>query len=261
MPDPIQVTVVGGGTVDVTPEKLRLIEAVSPTAIVEENEDGALWTVHDLNGTTTAQIRNGAIGPQGPQGEPGQDGADGFSPTASVSKSGGTATITITDKNGTTTASVTDGTNGQDGAPGQDGTDGVSPVVAITSITGGHEVTITDAEHPSGQSFNVMDGQQGPSGEMATVTVSGTTPSITGESNHRYICGEVSTLTVQAPESGCIDVVFESGSTATVLTVTSAKSGVTAIKWANGWDGTCEANAVYEINILDGELGVMASWT
>ena len=77
----------------------------------------------------------------------------------------------------------------------------------------------------------------------------------------RYVCGEVSTLAVQAPASGCIDVVFESGSTATVLTVTSAKTGVTAIKWANGWDETCEADTVYEINILDGEYGVVGSWT
>ena len=41
---------------------------------------------------------------------------------------------------------------------GNTGTDGVSPAVTITTITGGHTVTITDADHPGGQSFNVMDG-------------------------------------------------------------------------------------------------------
>ena len=41
---------------------------------------------------------------------------------------------------------------------GSAGTDGVSPEVTVTTITGGHTVTITDADHPSGQSFNVMDG-------------------------------------------------------------------------------------------------------
>lgn len=41
---------------------------------------------------------------------------------------------------------------------GAAGTDGVSPEVTISSITGGHTVTITDADHPTGQSFNVMDG-------------------------------------------------------------------------------------------------------
>ena len=96
----------------------------------------------------------------------------------------------------------------------------------------------------------------------APVIVSGTTPTITGKAGIRYICGEVSTLSIVAPESGCIDVVFTSGSTPTVLTVTSAKTGVTAIKWMNGFDPTLlDANTTYELNILDGELGVAGLWT
>ena len=95
----------------------------------------------------------------------------------------------------------------------------------------------------------------------APETISGTTPSITAKPGVRYICGEVSTLSITAPASGCIDVIFESGSTPTVLTVSSAKSGVTAIKWANGFDPTSlDANTTYEINILDGEFGVVGSW-
>lgn len=94
-----------------------------------------------------------------------------------------------------------------------------------------------------------------------TVTVSGMTPSITGADGYRYICGEVSTLNITAPASGCIDVVFTSGSTATVLTVTSAKANTT-IKWANGFDPSAlDADTVYEINIMDGELGVAGAWT
>lgn len=93
-------------------------------------------------------------------------------------------------------------------------------------------------------------------------TVSGTTPSITAKPGVRYICGEVSTLSITAPASGCIDVVFTSGSTATVLTVSGAKSGVTAIKWAGGFDPTSlDADTTYEINILDGEYGVACAWT
>lgn len=53
------------------------------------------------------------------------------------------------------------GQNGQDGADGADGADGISPEVTIASITGGHSVTITDADHPTGQTFNVMDGTNG----------------------------------------------------------------------------------------------------
>ena len=54
-----------------------------------------------------------------------------------------------------------EGPEGPAGADGSDGEDGVSPEVTITAITGGHRVTITDADHPSGQSFDVMDGQDG----------------------------------------------------------------------------------------------------
>jgi hypothetical protein len=44
---------------------------------------------------------------------------------------------------------------------GAKGDNGVSPVVSISAITGGNAVTITDATHPSGQTFNVMNGQNG----------------------------------------------------------------------------------------------------
>ena len=93
----------------------------------------------------------------------------------------------------------------------------------------------------------------------APETVSGTTPTITALPGIRYVCGEVSTLTIVLPASGIVDVVFESGSTATVLTVTPP-TGVT-VKWANGFDPTAlDANTTYEINIMDG-LGVVGAWT
>ena len=92
------------------------------------------------------------------------------------------------------------------------------------------------------------------------VSVSGTTPSITALPGVRYICGQVDTLTIVVPSSGCIDVTFESGSTPTVLTVTPP-TGMT-IKWANGFDpSSLEANTTYEINIMDGCLGVAGAWT
>ena len=94
----------------------------------------------------------------------------------------------------------------------------------------------------------------------AVINVSGSTPSITALPGHQYICSEVSTLAVSVPASGCIDVRFESGSTATILTV-MPPTGKT-MKWANGFDPTAlNANTVYEINILDGEYGVACTWT
>lgn len=270
---------------------------VSPILIVSEITGGHRLTIVDADHPDgqSVDILNG---------ENGDDGR-GIVSVAKIGTSGLVDTYQITYTSGEpATFTVTNG------APGTPGTDGVSPAVSISAITGGHSVTITDKDHPSGQSFNVLDGTngtdgqdgqdgqdgadgttftpsvaangdlswsndggktnpstvnikglQGDSGAMAVESVSGATPSITGVDNHRYVCGECSTLAVQAPASGCIDVVFTSGSTPTVLTVTSAKSGVTAIKWNGGWDGTCEANTVYEINILDGEFGVVGSWT
>lgn len=92
------------------------------------------------------------------------------------------------------------------------------------------------------------------------VSVSGTTPTINALPGVRYVCGEVATITINPPASGIVDIVFTSGSTPTVLTVTPP-SGMT-MRWANGFDPTSlDADTVYEINIADGCLGVVGSWT
>ena len=53
------------------------------------------------------------------------------------------------------------GNTGPTGPQGQQGAAGISPAVTVSTITGGHRVTITDADHPAGQSFDVMDGSGG----------------------------------------------------------------------------------------------------
>ena len=102
---------------------------------------------------------------------------------SSISKTGSSGlvdTYTITYSDGTTTSFTV--TNGDDGAQGPegpegpqgpsgaDGEDGYSPEVTITTITGGHRVTITDADHPQGQSFDVMDGSGGGASAMSDLT-------------------------------------------------------------------------------------------
>lgn len=67
------------------------------------------------------------------------------------------------------------GESGPAGPAGQDGEDGVSPEVTVESITGGHTVTITDADHPSGQSFDVMDGAKGDKGDKGDTGETGST--------------------------------------------------------------------------------------
>lgn len=86
--------------------------------------------------------------------------------------------------------------------------------------------------------------------------VSGTTPVIEGVDGTRYVCGEVSTISITPPSSGIIDVLFISGSTPAVLTVPNT---VKFPSWFN--PPALDANTVYEINIADGVYGVVASWT
>jgi len=86
------------------------------------------------------------------------------------------------------------------------------------------------------------------------VTVSGTTPTITALSSVRYVCGEVATLDITPCASGICDIVFTSGSTATVLTLPNT------VKFPDG-AFTPEANTTYELNIMDGVYGVYTSWT
>lgn len=86
-------------------------------------------------------------------------------------------------------------------------------------------------------------------------TVTGTTPTITGQPNVRYICSEVSLLTITPPSAGTITVIFESGSTPAVLTLPNT------VKFPEWVDiSTLEANTTYEIIITDGVYGGVMSW-
>ena len=83
-------------------------------------------------------------------------------------------------------------------------------------------------------------------------TVSGSTVTINGIANTLYICGELSSLTINAPINGMIDVIFESGDTPTVLTLSDN------ITMPDHWAGV-EANTKYEMNFLNG-VGVYSEW-
>lgn len=75
------------------------------------------------------------------------DTGNGISRIEKTGTEGLVDTYTVTYTNGQTyTYTVTNGA------------DGVSPTVTVETITDGHRVTITDKDHPTGQSFDVMDG-------------------------------------------------------------------------------------------------------
>ena len=103
-------------------------DGISPTATVESNSEGAVITIIDAKGTTTAQIYNGSNGLPGADG---LDGQDGFSPTIEVTDTETGVLLTITDIDGTKTATVNDGVAGPQGPAGKDGVngqDGYTPV-------------------------------------------------------------------------------------------------------------------------------------
>lgn len=91
---------------------------------------------------------------------------------------------------------------------------------------------------------------------VAVENVTGSTPVIVGEENTRYVCGEVNTISITPAGSGITDVIFYSGTTATVLTLPAT---VMMPPWFDSTD--LDAETWYEINILDGVYGVVAIWT
>ena len=199
-------------------------------------------------------------------------------------------TITFDDGTSFTTPSLK-------GSPGTPGDDGYSPAVTIATITGGHRITITDEAHPTGQSFDVMDG----SNDAGSVTYDETATYQSGTVGYEVselsrhlndLDGDVTTLettvTGKADKTTYQNV---SGTTLTLnpavdntmylcgelteLTVTPPTSGIFAVRFTSGttptvvtlnnitmpddWPTTLDASTTYEINVLNG-LGVWQSW-
>ena len=121
-------------------------DGFSPIATVVPTEDGALITITDKNGTTTATVKNGTdgvkgdkgdTGPQGPKGDKGDTGAAGANGADGVGISSvkQTTTSTADDGNNVITVTLTNGTtstfkvqNGSKGSKGATGADGYTPV-------------------------------------------------------------------------------------------------------------------------------------
>ena len=116
---------------------------------------------------------------------------------ASITKTGTSAlvdTYTILYSDGTTSTFTV--TNGEIG---------FSPEVTIATIPGGHRVTITDADHPSGQSFDVMDGSG--AGDMQKSVYDSNNAVATAGGIASYVSGQLPTvndavLSIQRNTSG-----------------------------------------------------------
>lgn len=79
---------------------------------------------------------------------------------------------------------------------------------------------------------------------------------LTPDNGARYIYGELLSLTINSvPDNGMVDIIFESGTTPTVLVL--PQSGVTLPEWFDPTD--LQASTRYELNFADGNL-LMSSW-
>ncbi|MBQ4523348.1 MAG: hypothetical protein IJA10_10425 [Lachnospiraceae bacterium] len=96
----------------------------SAYATVEKVNDVTTITFTDVNGTTTAEIKDGL------------DGKDGISPTVISKKGDGITTVEITDMNGTQSIEI------------KDGIDGKSPIIELerTDSNDGVDITVTNAD-------------------------------------------------------------------------------------------------------------------
>ena len=117
----------------------------SPIANVTQTANGAIITITDEQGTTTATVTNGQ---------------PGVSPSASVTETASGAVIEITDANGTTTATINDGEDGSDGA------NATISIGSVTSLSYGSTPTVTNSGTETNAILNwgIPEGQRGEQG-------------------------------------------------------------------------------------------------
>lgn len=110
------------------------ILAVSPTASVTQTETGAVITVTDKLGTTTAVLRNGQDGAQGPKGDTGLTGPQG--PKGDTGATGATGPKGDTGATGATGPKGDTGPQGPQGPKGDKGDTGAQgPAGSDASVT------------------------------------------------------------------------------------------------------------------------------
>lgn len=108
----------------------------------------------------------------------------------------------------------------------------------------------------SSNTSRIIDLNVNKQNRFQVTNVSGTDPTIQADSDHRYVCDTVNTLTIYPDGLSITDVLFKSGTTPTVLNV------VGPIKWPSWFDPTAlEASVTYDIRIINGEYATVDKWT
>ena len=230
-------------------------DGVSPSATVTQTAAGAIVTITDATGTTTATLANGAkgdtgaTGPQGPKGDAGTTGPQG--PQGVKGETGETGPQGPKGDTGATGAQGPKGDTGPTGPKGDTGptgADGVScthswngTVLSVTSASGTSSADLVGPQGPTGAT-----GPQGPAGADGT--------SFTPVAPLALVNGE---LTVDL--SGCADAedlagMFESGlnvlevgeSSTTTFTGYTGGYQVGQLLYSTRSDSLCRVTAIDE---------------
>ena len=145
-----QQDVIDAGKISKAAQAEKTADMTQPVGV---DADGKLWVPPGGGGGSSDELWRPAVDSAG---------------NISWEKSASSTPPTTQNIKGQPGAAGRDGTDGQDGRDGTDGEDGFSPAVTVAQITGGHRVNITDKTHPSGQSFDVLDGEDGAQGAPGT---------------------------------------------------------------------------------------------
>ena len=149
------------GSQETAATSVKGVSSITKTGSSQTDPVVDTYTITYSDGTTsTFQITNGAKGDTGATPvitvSATADAIASLNPSVTVTKTGTNEaphfSMAFSGLKGQT------GPQGNPGVDGTDGEDGYSPVVTITNIQGGHRVNITDADHPTGQNFDVMNG-------------------------------------------------------------------------------------------------------
>ena len=232
---------------------------------IETLEEGEQATAQYANGVLALGIPRGATG-------------NGIQSVALVSTVGLTKTYRITYTNDdhfdfnvqdgkgiqsivqnadyTLTVTYTDGTSWtSDSIRGAKGETGATPnltVGTVTTLPAGQDATADIGGTPENPVLN-FGIPKGSDYGMNVVTMTGTDITLEAQAETRYICGTLASLEITSlPTQGIVDIVFNSGSTATVLDLPST---VQMPEWF-----LLGANQTVEISILDGVYGSVMTW-
>lgn len=232
------------------PSVLHGIDGVSPIATVTQTEDGAVISITDRDGTTTAEIKNGE---QGAQGNPGQaatitvgsttTGSAGSNAAVVNSGTSNAAILDFTIPRGDTGApgkDGKDGSDGRDGVDGKDGQDGLAATVTVGSTTTGQAGTTASVTNSGTSSAAVLnftiprgaDGQDGQNGRDGS----------DGKDGKDGLAATVSVGTVTTGQAGTSASVTNTGTSSSAVLDFTIPRGDTGATGADGYSPTASVS-------------------